>query len=268
MIKTYSLTHGLVRSLNEVGMRSKVIAPSLSNPGHYTVYAKGVDKEGVRGAVNRLTTDNKYSHFSTELVEDETEELLKPLSSSVTIDSKSSAKTSSSDLTLYDSKKKQHYLITTAHGLLSDKQMLQCDAYRDSLLVNQALADSKYSLKPEISALTAMEVRSSPVVCFQQTMNEEQRWSGNCLMDLGAIPISEERLKQLAGSKTLTLAPVAEATIKVMDKDGLRRIIGAEGIIRRKRGKVHPSLIIYPDGEHRIGHNIAFKLDDLHDKYV
>ena len=44
--------HELVRSLNEVGVRNKVIAPSLSNSGHYTVYAKGVDKEEVRGAVN------------------------------------------------------------------------------------------------------------------------------------------------------------------------------------------------------------------------
>ena len=64
--------HELVRSLNEVGVRSKVIAPSLSSPGHYTVYAKGVNKEGVRGAVDRLTAvrstlASRYSSKRTRL---------------------------------------------------------------------------------------------------------------------------------------------------------------------------------------------------------
>mgnify|MGYP001795465956 CR=1 FL=1 len=61
-------------------MLYSVIAPLLSNLRHYTVYAKGVDKEGVRGAVKRLIADGRYPDFTIELVENNTEGLLNPRS--------------------------------------------------------------------------------------------------------------------------------------------------------------------------------------------
>ena len=91
----------------------------------------------MREAVTRLTADGKYSDFSIELVEDETEGLLIPLGSSVTVRGENTGERCSSDLALYDSKRQQHYLITAAHSLLTTEQMEQCEKNDNPLQANE-----------------------------------------------------------------------------------------------------------------------------------
>ena len=250
-------------------MRSKVIAPSLLNPGCYTVYGKGVDNERVRGAVDRLTADGRYPDFTIELVEDNTEGLLKPLSFGVTVRSENIGVTSSSDLTLYDSKKKQLYLLASAHGLLTQDQKNRCEADGNSRYVNEELKDSKYTLTHNEGTSAEMKLKSSPVVCFQEKINKkrERSWSENCLKDLGAIPISQGQLRQLIGSQTLCRNPVADTMIRVMSQKDLDEITAVKGVICEKRGEVK-DLRPYHDGESTTGNHIAFKLDNPSDEYV
>ena len=109
------------------------------------------------------------------------------------------------------------------------------------------------------------KVKCSPVACFRERKKQGNCWSENCLMDLTAIPVSEEELRRLKRSEIQT-APVMDSMIRVMEQKDFDQIIGdvitqGEGVISQKKGKVYPLTAIH-DGELNKGHHITFKLDE------
>lgn len=262
------------RQLNAIGVRSKVIQPSSVEPHHYTVYAQGVDTEEARAAVTQLKARPEYSEFMVTLKEDDSHGALRPLFVQMEVLSHKTGKRSSSGLIFCDSEQHQYYMITTAHGLLSDWQQKRMLYPHTKLLVREELIDGKYTLtsKSHDGKTAELEITSSPVVCFIQVFgikDDELPWPECCLQDCAVIPITAEHLKHLTHSESDTTqsSTIPLCVAEIMSDEGVDKITGKKGYINGKPGKIRRELMFFADdGVRQAGHHVAFELDNPEDQ--